>query len=250
MTKYEKHSLINRSTIVVLAVLIVIVTMHLAGVAYAATVSLPQTGQTTSYNANTPQRDNGALQIGVAWPNPRFTANSDQTVTDNLTGLVWTKDAATPTVGSCTGGTKTWQGALDYVACLNTANYLGHNDWRLPNINELESLHNVQQSNIANWLISQGFSNVRNSGGDYWSSTTINSMTSRAWNVRMDDGYVGGVDTGKMGYYHLSVWPVRSGQATTPTPTPTPNSGRAFALRHQDGYGQWDHQDLSGGTQV
>jgi hypothetical protein len=30
---------------------------------------------------------------GVAWPNPRFTDNSDGTVTDNLTGLIWLKNA-------------------------------------------------------------------------------------------------------------------------------------------------------------
>ncbi|MBF0593031.1 MAG: DUF1566 domain-containing protein, partial [Nitrospirae bacterium] len=106
---------------------------------FAGTVSLPQTGQTTSYYAG----DDGALQKGVAWPNPRFTFNSDQTVTDNLTGLVWTKDAGTPTVGSCTGGAMTWQAALTYVACLNTAKYLGYNDWRMPNVNELESLVNA-----------------------------------------------------------------------------------------------------------
>lgn len=33
------------------------------------------------------------LQHGVTWPNPRFTYNGDDTVTDNLTGLMWTKDA-------------------------------------------------------------------------------------------------------------------------------------------------------------
>ncbi|KJU84605.1 conserved hypothetical protein, secreted, partial [Candidatus Magnetobacterium bavaricum] len=55
----------------------------LTGAAHAGTVSLPQTGQTTTYAAG----DDGALQIGVAWSNPRFTDNRDQTMTDNLTGL-------------------------------------------------------------------------------------------------------------------------------------------------------------------
>lgn len=86
----------------------VLVMVLLPAIALAGTVNLPQTGQTTSYAAG----DDGYYQSGVAWPNPRFTSNSDQTVTDKLTGFVWVKDAGTPTVGSCTGGTKTWQSAL------------------------------------------------------------------------------------------------------------------------------------------
>ena len=41
----------------------------------------------------------------MAWPNPRFTDNSDGTVTDNLTGLIWLKDA------NCFGD-RTWISAL------------------------------------------------------------------------------------------------------------------------------------------
>ena len=50
---------------------------------------VPKTGQTTGYATG----DDGALQKGVAWPNPRFTDNGDGTVTDNLTGLIWLKNA-------------------------------------------------------------------------------------------------------------------------------------------------------------
>lgn len=48
-----------------------------------------RTGQTTSYAAG----DDGDLQRGAIWPNPRFTDNGNGTVTDNLTGLIWLKDA-------------------------------------------------------------------------------------------------------------------------------------------------------------
>ncbi|MHB8708525.1 MAG: hypothetical protein ACYC9I_06590, partial [Desulfuromonadales bacterium] len=44
----------------------------------AASVTLPRTGQTASYGAG----DDGAIRMGVAWPNPRFTANGDGTVSD------------------------------------------------------------------------------------------------------------------------------------------------------------------------
>ncbi len=40
-----------------------------------------RTGQTTSYA----ERDDGDLERGVAWPNPRFTDNGNGTVTDHLT---------------------------------------------------------------------------------------------------------------------------------------------------------------------
>ena len=56
---------------------------------FAGEVSLPQTGQTTSYGPG----DDGAIQAGLAWPSPRFKDNADGTLTDNLTGLMWMKDA-------------------------------------------------------------------------------------------------------------------------------------------------------------
>lgn len=69
----------------------------MAGTALA--ISLPRTGQTTCYDtagavipcAGTGQ-DGDELQ-GVAWPSPRFTDNGNGTVTDNLTGLIWLKNA-------------------------------------------------------------------------------------------------------------------------------------------------------------
>ncbi|MBF0536703.1 MAG: DUF1566 domain-containing protein [Nitrospirae bacterium] len=171
----------------------------------AGTVNLPQTGQTTSYDSNNPQWDDGALRDGVAWPNPRFTVNSDSTVTDNLTGLVWTKDASTPTVGSCTGGQMTWQAALSYVVCLNTASYLGHSDWRLPNVNELESLVNDGHSSTT-WLNGRGFTGVRTT---YWSSTTYANSTSYAWYVYMSTGGVYSYGKSSTNY----VWALRAGQS-------------------------------------
>ena len=46
---------------------------------------LSKTGQATSWGAG----DDGDLEGGVAWPNPRFADNGDGTITDNLTGLIW-----------------------------------------------------------------------------------------------------------------------------------------------------------------
>lgn len=179
-----------------------------------ATAEVAATGQLISYG--TGPTDDGALRKGAAWPNPRFTVASSGTgtfagtvVTDNLTGLMWAGDAGIPTFGSCTGSYKLWQGALDYVACLNAGNYLGHNDWRLPNLNELESLVNYERDSMSSWLNTQGFSNARNAY--YWSSTTICPTCSLtiAWYVSMWSGNI---------YYTYketdsrSVWPVRAGR--------------------------------------
>jgi hypothetical protein len=82
------------------------------------------TGQVISYDANTPKRDDGALQKGVECPTPRFTDRGDGTIKDNLTGLIWLKNA------NCLGRTTTWQAALDFVAELNTSGRMNNIDWR------------------------------------------------------------------------------------------------------------------------
>ena len=187
---------------------------------HAAAVQLPKTGQATCYNESGAIIDcsgtgqDGELQSGVTWPNPRFTNNGDQSVTDNLTGLIWTKDAdlmktrdpSFDTDGTPQDGVVTRQHALNYIKKLNSENYQGHNDWRLPNRNELESLVNKGQTNPATWLNTQGFSNVQ---PDYYCSSSTNvSWTDEAWFVHMRDGYTSGWNK-SYGVFH--VWPVRSG---------------------------------------
>jgi hypothetical protein len=58
--------------------------------------------------------------------------NGDNTVTDKATGLMWSKTDS--------GSGMNWQEALAWVQARNAANYLGHNDWRLPNVKELHSI--------------------------------------------------------------------------------------------------------------
>ncbi|MCI4627077.1 MAG: DUF1566 domain-containing protein [Candidatus Magnetoovum sp. WYHC-5] len=176
-----------------------------------------KSGQTTSYQSN----DDGDLEVGVEWPNPRFTNNSDETITDNLTGLMWAQNASTPTVNSCAGGTMIWSYAFDYISCLNAIAYLGYSDWRLPNINELGSLVNAERENIASWLNSEGFSSANS--GWYWSSTTLAHATNHAWFVSMYSGSIK-MDSKLNSNYVL---PVRLGATNTlitPTPTSTPTA--------------------------
>jgi len=146
-------------------------------------VDISKTGQRSSYAAG----DDGYIQAGVEWPNPRFIDNGDGTITEILTGLVWIKD------GGCL--VKNWDYALKSVSEFNnnpvtydcvgyTANY---SDWRLPNVKELESLTNYGASDSAGWLLSEGF--VKVSSSYYWSSSTSQGRTSEAWLIKMSDGY-------------------------------------------------------------
>lgn len=69
--------------------------------------------------------------MGIPYPDPRFTDYGDGTVTDNLTRLMWTKDAQQiPRVHEWT----------DEISTCNNLVFAGYNDWRLPNIRELHSL--------------------------------------------------------------------------------------------------------------
>ena len=183
--------------VMVMVILLAVMVVPLS--AFAGTVQLPETGQTSSYGTN----DDGALHKGVAWPSPRFRDNTNGTVTDSLTGLIWLKNA------SCLDGR--WTVALDDAGSLANGQ-CGLTDgstagqWRLPNVKELESLVNSGPSNTATWLNTQGFSGVQS--GHYWYSTTYAPATGDAWYVNMHDGHV--YWSHKSNDYYI--WPVRSGQ--------------------------------------
>ncbi|MBF0524022.1 MAG: DUF1566 domain-containing protein [Deltaproteobacteria bacterium] len=187
---------------------IAIQTPRAADSAYPAMV--PVTGQTTCYDssgniiacANTGQ--DGDKQAGVAWPNPRFTDNTDGTVTDNLTGLIWLKN-------SYCLGTQLWSDALGAAnglasgSCgLSDGSHAG--DWRLPNITEMFSLTDGSQYNPA-LPAGHPFTGVH-SGGGYWTSTTNAYLTSAAWVVYIYDGGVAMFSKAANSYF----WPVRGGQ--------------------------------------
>ena len=146
-------------------------------------VTLPATGQQTSYVPG----DDASLREGAAWSAAtRFTTNSDGTVTDNLTGLVWLQDAG------CLG-TALWADAISAVnqlasgACgLSDGSAAGQ--WRVPNLNELESLIDVSSANPA-LPANHPFQNV--SPGIYWTSTSYwggEGGSPQAWTIRLSDG--------------------------------------------------------------
>jgi len=174
----------------------------------ATTNIVPKTGDT--YNDLCCTGEDGETQYGIewvkapsigtpgaytiySWTGVRFTDNGDGTVTDNLTGLMWTQNANI-------WGTLDWNSAID--SC-NSYSLAGYDDWRLPNINELHSLIDLTRSFPA-LPTGHPFAGVQ--APYYWSSTTRDGL-STAWLVSMNMGSV--YSTPKQ--FTLYVWPVRGG---------------------------------------
>lgn len=79
----------------------------------------------------------GSVNYGIN----QFQDNGDGTISDLATGLMWQKD------DSHTG--MDWKDALAYVQTNNAANFLGHDDWRLPNTKQLQSIVDYSRSPAA-----------------------------------------------------------------------------------------------------
>jgi hypothetical protein len=78
------------------------------------------------------------VRSNPAYGKNQFHDNGDGTVTDLATALVWDREDS--------GVGLDWPGALAWVQAKNAASHLGHNDWRLPNIKELQSLVDYTRS--------------------------------------------------------------------------------------------------------
>ena len=102
-----------------------------------------------------------------------FEDNGDGTITDKATGLMWERD------GSAEG--MNWEEALARAQDKNAETHLGHDDWRLPDAKELQSLLDYERS--PSYTNSAAISPLFNvpvitdeAGNDdypfYWTSTT------------------------------------------------------------------------------
>jgi len=165
----------------------------------APTGGIAKTGQTTCYDSDGLEvscdgtNQDGDLQLGAS---RSFTDNGDGTVTDDGMGLVWEKL-------SDDGGihdkdtTYTWANATaGKIAALNSQNFAGHNDWRLPNRFELDSLVNLGAASPAVYSVfaTACISNCTVSTcsctrPDYhWTSSTYLSAPLYAWTVYFSAG--------------------------------------------------------------
>ncbi len=173
---------------------------------FAETALVIATGQDTCYSATgaviscAGTGQDAEFQFGET-ADPRFTINGDGTVTDNLTDLIWLRNA------NCFG-TRSWQNALDDANGLASGSCSltdgsSAGDWRLPNIVELRSLIDISPADPS---LPSGhpFTNFQNTF--YWSSTTRVGTPGSAYGIVFD---VRGqfVSTSKTGSWY--VLPVR-----------------------------------------
>jgi len=160
---------------------------------------LPVTGQTHCYAEAgevvpcTGSSQDGAFSCGYCWPSPRFEISQDEVI-DRLTGLCWRR-----TADLC--GPVSWAQALATVAQLNEQPGAPRG-WRLPNINELESLVDCGMHSPA-LPASHPFLSVQDV---YWSSTTSLYEPDWAWGIYLNKGAVG---VGQKTQARFHVWGVR-----------------------------------------
>lgn len=144
-----------------------------------------------------PVRGQSRLLTPAGQHEPRFVRKGD-VVRDRRTGLCWLQK------GDLSGMPVRWTEALQLVAKLNRMHGNRENGWRLPNINELESLVDCNRHSPA-LPAEHPFTGVRDV---YWSSTTSFFEPDWAWALYLNKGALGVGFKKKPEFY---IWPVRDG---------------------------------------
>lgn len=121
--------------------------------------------------------------------------NSDGTVTDSATGLMWHKAAS---------GQKTWADSLSYCEGSDVG---GYEDWRLPNIKELEAWFDDARSSPA---INAAYFQTALTDA-YWASTSRAGRPDEAWGIDVATGAVSSYFKGMTGNLPHNVQCVRGG---------------------------------------
>jgi serine/threonine protein kinase len=116
-----------------------------------------------------------------------FEINSNETITDHATGLVWQQAGSEFPV--------TWPQAMNYIEMLNSSRFAAGSTWRLPTIDELTTLL-TEFPHGEDYCIEPIFDRTQKS---IWSCDR-RSFTA-AWYVSIDMGYVAWQDF--TGYYHV-----------------------------------------------
>lgn len=126
-----------------------------------------------------------------------------EAVLDKQTGLTWARNA------DLAGGTKTWQEAIEFCQNLEIGNRKG---WRLPTKEEFITILDTSRSSP---VLPDGhpFNNLKRSSNttsgfnDYWTGTTSEDNSDKAYNIAVGNGMV----EDELKIFDFFVWPVLDG---------------------------------------
>ena len=136
-----------------------------------------QSGQVKSYDADGivvtdgTVKDDGYYQAGIARD---YNLSGNNVVVDNVTGLQWQDNESIMHI---------WSDAVSYCSSLS----LEGEGWRLPSIEELETLVDNGRNYPYPSTTEDIFQHILSSG--YWSATTLAYDSQGAWSVYFGDGY-------------------------------------------------------------
>lgn len=152
--------------------------------------------------------DDGSIQSGVPLTYPRWIDNSDGTVTDSVTGLVWLKQADAFNLS--------WAGALTAISTLQSgqcglSDGSKPGDWRMPNRKEMQSMADRFMNNhsdffnatFTTWagvVYQEPIFNSFVTAERYWTSSTDAADTTQAWAVYSCDFGVYNTPKANLGY--------------------------------------------------
>ncbi len=125
-----------------------------------------------------------------------YTDNGDGTVTDHVTGLRWQQCTAGLSGAECEGDPSqpSWYQAQDYCDTL-TLGVGNFDDWRLPEINELQSI--IDYGEYFPAINPAYFPGTPYNY--YWSMTEDSGNTSQAWRIFSQDGFQATISKGMSG---------------------------------------------------
>ncbi|MGD1823672.1 MAG: DUF1566 domain-containing protein [Pleomorphochaeta sp.] len=128
-----------------------------------------------------------------------FQDNEDYTISDNATGLMWTQvdSGYLNDDGSFRNSTddnfglgRDWVDTLSWVEDMNDISLFGYNDWRLPNIKELQSIVEYEKTELP--ATDPDFFTLSRPNCYVYSSTTCGDFTEMADYIAFGRGY--GID--------------------------------------------------------
>ena len=132
-------------------------------------------------------RASQSLGIGLSSLTTDFADNTDGSVTHYCTGLIWQRCSVGQTWNgsTCSGPASTY--TLDDDNTL-TSTFAGHDDWRVPTVNELSSIISYDKGAPA--INTTLFPNTPSD--EFWSSSPYVGSADRAWYVSFSFGNVYG----------------------------------------------------------